>query len=142
MNWKEEVTEKLRRYPAMASAAATIPGELARLEQEACTVQSAQFGRSGLRSVRAYEDRLLNITVKQQELESQLCSVESWLQTMDRALQRLPEWEKRVLELLYMERSSATQACQTLGMERSSLYRLRDTALKNLTLCMYGALES
>lgn len=142
MNWKEEVIEKLRRYPAMVSAANSIPLELAGLEQEACAIQSAQLGHSGPHSVRGYEDRLLNILVRQQELEGQLSSVEGWLRMMDRALQRLPEWEKRVLELLYMEQSPSAQACQVLGMERSGLYRLRDTALRNMTMGMYGALES
>ena len=77
MNWKEEVTEKLRKYPVMANAAQSIPLELDSLEQEACSLQSAQAGRSGVRSVRSYEDRLLNILVKQQALESQLGSIES-----------------------------------------------------------------
>lgn len=142
MNWKEEVTNKLRRYASMAGAAKSIPLELKNLEQEACALQSAQVGRVGVRSVRAYEDRLMNILVRQQELESQLDTVENWLQFMDRALRQLPEWEQKVLDLLYIQQLSATQVCGDLGMERSSLYRCRDAALKNLTLSMYGALES
>ena len=142
MNWREEVTDKLRRYPTMASAAKSIPLELKSLEQEASALQSAQAGHSGVRRVRAYEDRLMNIMVKQQELEALLDSVESWLKVMDTALQKLPDWEYRVLELLHIQQNSAAQVCKELGMERSSLYRHRDIALKDLTLIMYGVLES
>ena len=142
MNWKEEVTGKLHKYAIMASAAESIPLELKNLEQEACSLQSAQAGASANRSVRAYENRLMNLVVKRQELEDQLILIENWLEFMNRALQKLPEWEKKVLELLYIQRLSASQVCMDLGMERSSLYRYRDAALKNLTLKMYGTLES
>lgn len=142
MNWREEVTDKLRRYSAMVSAASSIPLELKSLEAELHAVQSTQAARSGVCGVRAYEDRLMNIIVKQQELENQLCSVESWLQVMDTALGKLMEYERRVLDMLYIQQIAAPQVCRELGLERSSLYRYRDTALKNLTMIMYGVPES
>ena len=116
MNWKEEVTGKLHKYAIMASAAESIPLELKNLEQEACSLQSAQAGASANRSVRAYENRLMNLVVKRQELEDQLILIENWLEFMNRALQKLPEWEKKVLELLYIQRLSASQVCMDLGM--------------------------
>ena len=142
MNWKEEVADKLRKYPIMTNAAESIPMELKNLEQEACSLQSARAGRTGGRNLRGNEDRLMGIMVKQLELENRLDAVENWLKFMDNALQKLPEWDMKVLELIYIQRQSTAQICADLGMERSSLYRYRDAALKNLTLSMYGALES
>ena len=142
MNWKEEVVEKLQKYPIMTSAAAFIPVELKNLEQEARSLQSAQAGRTGTRSIRGNEDRLMYIMVRQLELENRLDVVEGWLKFMDAAMQKLSAYDQKVLKLMYIQRLSISQICADLGMERSSLYRYRDTALKNLTLSMYGALES
>ena len=142
MNWKEEVMDKLRKYDAMSNAAHAIPRELDYLKEEAYAIQAAQMDRTGGRNIRGHEDRLMNIVVKQQELEILLNNTENWLRLMDRALEKLPAWDRKILKHLYMESRPVSQVCQELGMERSSLYRHRDQALRELTLQMYGALES
>ena len=142
MNWKEEVAEKLQRYPAMVRAAKAIPLELEALEQEACGLQAVRMGSTGVRNSRANEERLMNIFVRRQELEMQLANTESWLAIVNRGMRQLDHWDQRVLELWYFQKLSLGEICQDLGVERSSLYRHRDAALKNLTLSMYGALES
>lgn len=142
MNWREEVVDKLRQYSVMAHAAESIPAELHSLDQEACALQSAQSGRTGVRSIRSCEDRLMNILVKKQELELLLDRTESWLRVINMALGRLDQWDRRILQLLYIEDISVVKTCDELGLEKSTLYRYRDAALKRLTLSMYGVMES
>ncbi len=142
MNWKEEAVEKLRRYPLMAHSAQAIPRELERLEEEAGSLRSVQFGVGGGRKLRSHEDRLLDNLAQRQELAAQLERVESWVQTTDLALEQLAPQEQKVLRLLYIEGVEASTVSRELGIERSGLYRLRDGALKKLTIAMYGGLES
>ncbi len=142
MNWKEETIDKLRKYPAMVSATRSIPLELQGLEREARAVQSLQTTNKDRKNRQTLEERLMNIMVKRQELERQLDSAENWVTLMEEALKQMNEQEKKLLIMLYAKACSPRYICTMLQIEKSSLYRRRDAALKKLTLAMYGALES
>ena len=142
MNWKEEAIDKLRRYPVMVSAVQTIPRELERLEMEARALQSGAAGKGPGRNLRAQENRLMDNLVRRQELLRLQDNAESWVAVTGQGLSGLNEQEQKLLRLLYVEGANVQQVCMAMGVERSSLYRQRDAALKKLTLAMYGALES
>ena len=142
MNWKEETMERLRRYPAMRNSLEAIPRELERLTEEAQGLKSVSWGMAGTRKYRTQENRLLDNMVRRQELELQLHRSGGWVEDTDDALELLTPQEQTVLRRLYMEEADATAVCRELGMERSSLYRYRDGALRKLTLALYGGIES
>lgn len=142
MNWKEEAIDKLRKLPAMTGALQAIPKELERLELEAKALQAGSGRGRGRPSLRAQENRLLDNLVRRQELERQQINAETWVGITQQALGRLTKQERRLLDMLYVEELDAARVCDVLQMERSSLYRHRDAALKKLTLALYGALES
>lgn len=142
MNWMEETVERLRRYPAMRNSLEAIPRELERLAEEAQGLKSMRLGVVGSRKLRAQENRLLDNLVRRQELEMQLHRSSGWVEDTDDALELLTPQEQQILRRLYMEEADATAVCRELGMERSSLYRYRDGALRKLTLALYGGMES
>lgn len=142
MNWKEETMDRLRRYPAMRNSLEAIPRELERLTEEAQGIKSMRLGVVGNRTIRARENRLLDNLVRRQELEMQLHRSSGWVEDTDDALELLTAQEQKILRRLYMEQADATAVCRELGMERSSLYRYRDEALRKLTLALYGGMES
>ena len=141
MTWKEEAAEKLRKLPVMVQATELIPRELARLELEARALQSGT-GKLGGRNLRAQENRLLDNMIRRRELQDLCSSAESWVAITDSALGRLTPREKTLLTRLYVEGADVVSVCRELEIERSSLYRHRDAALRKLTLALYGALES
>ena len=134
--------ERLRRYPAMRNSLEAIPRELERLAEEAQGIKSMRLGVVGNRTIRARENRLLDNLVRRQELELQLHRSTGWVEDTDDALELLTDQEQKILRRLYMEEADATAVCRELGMERSSLYRYRDEALRKLTLALYGGMES
>ena len=144
MNWREEVVERLGRYTAMQTAVKVIPVELRRLDQEAASLSGGFQGGGGLQTnLRSREDMLLSILVRKQELEKNHDNARLWLQCMDKALEQLNQEEKNILEHMHILRDmDVPLLCAELGMEKTSLYRRRDAALKRLTLALYGALES
>ncbi len=142
MNWKDEAVEKLRRYPVMCHCLQAIPREIALLAEESQSLQTGMAASGGGRNVRSRENRLLDNLVRRQELENQLRSAKGWVENTAGALALLEPMEQKVLRLLYMDGIDATEVCRELGVERSSLYRYRDTALRKLTLALYGAVES
>lgn len=144
MNWKQEATEKLRRYGAMRLATINIPQELERLEIDARSIRSAKADAapvSGDGNKR--EDAMINNILQRQELEWTLQQAQIWLQTTDRALTALSKAERQILHRLYMypEKGGVEQLCTELGMETSSIYRHRDKALKHFTMAYYGIEE-
>ena len=144
MNWKEEAVERLGRYAAMKTAVQVIPVELQRLELEAASLSCGLSGGTGKKmNIRGREDMLLSLLVRRQELEKNHANASLWLQSMDKALGQLSQQDQLLLEQMYIRRDrDVTQLCVELGLEKTSLYRRRDTALKHLTLALYGALES
>lgn len=144
MNWKDEVVERLGRYSAMETAVNVIPIELRRLDQEAASLSSALHGSGGMQhDIRSREDLLLSILVRKQELEKNHENASLWIQCMDRALEQLTQEEQNILVHMHIRRDrDVPLLCAELGMEKTSLYRRRDAALKRLTLALYGALES
>lgn len=134
--------ERLRRYPAMRNSLEAIPRELERLTEEAQGLKSMKLGVVSSRKQRAQENRLLDNLVRRQELELQLHRSSGWVEDTDDALELLTPQEQKILRRLYMEEADATSVCRELGMERSSLYRYRDGALRKLTLALYGGMES
>ncbi len=144
MNWKDEVVERLGRYAAMETAVKVIPVELQRLEQEALSLSCGLPGGGGTKTnIRGREDMLLSILVRRQELEKNHTNASLWLQSMDKAMGQLTQEEKHILERMHIRRDrDIPLLCAELGMEKTSLYRRRDAALKHLTLALYGALET
>lgn len=141
MNWKAEAVEKLRRFPLMRQATQSIPKELERLEQEARSLQAGN-AKLGAMNVRSQENMLLENMIRRRELEELCASAESWVAVTAGAIGQLTAQEEKLLTRLYVEEADVEQVCGELQLERSSLYRHREAALKKLTLALYGALES
>lgn len=141
MNWKEEAAQRLGDYRYMRNAQGSIHREIKRLEKEAAALKSLNLdvvctpnapGRK--------EDRLLNNLVRRQQLEDSLEQVELWIDATDTALDCLKAEERQVLDRIYIhgDWGSATELAADLGLERSSLYRRRDDALRKFTVALYG----
>ena len=144
MNWKDEATEKLKKYDAMRIATRNIPQELTRLEQVAKSLHSPNMDDPvQCTNLRSREDSLLNNMVHRQELSFALQQAELWLDVTDRALGALTPEEKLILHRLYIypERGAIERLCGELGIEQSSIYRKRDKALHRFTLALYGTVS-
>lgn len=140
MNWKEEATEKLRKYDAMRLATENLPEELRRLEQDACAIRSARPDSISIRGGLIRDDRLLNNLVHREELNNALDQARCWVSVTNRALGALDPEEKLILHRLYIcpERKGLERLCGELDVEQSTIYRKRDQALRRFTIALYG----
>ena len=129
----------------MRQAAANLPDEIDRLEQEAYSIRGARTDATPVKGGgNRREDALLNNMAERQELSWALQQAQSWLRVTDRALGALAPDEKLVLHRLYIcpERGAVERLCAELGLEQSSIYRKRDRALRKFTVALYGRVES
>jgi hypothetical protein len=145
MNWKTEAMEKLRCYDAMQRSLQNIPQEISRLKAESVALGSGvALVPGGSRNIRRKEDALLDNMVKRQQLQWSLEQARSWTQTVNHALSGLTPEERMILHRLYIlpQEGAMEDLSEKLGVERSSVYRHRDKALRKFTLCLYGQEES
>lgn len=144
MNWKEEAAEKLRRYDLMRTAVQTLPMEIQRLEAEGRSLRAVRTDRVASGTVSRRDEQLLNNIVCRQELEQALENARLWVKTTDHALAVLSPEEKILLHRLYIQpvNDSVEQLCLQMQVEKSSIYRRREQALRKFTLALYGAESS
>lgn len=145
MNWKEEAVRKLREYAPMRQATVNIPLQMQQLEDEYQTIRGQSFtGRRSVANPGSREDQMINNIVRRQELQQSLERACQWIETVDGALNVLEPEEREILQCMYVfpQKGAVDTACDALHLEKSSVYRRRDKALRKFTLAMYGATES
>lgn len=145
MNWKTEAEEKLTKLQAMRCAARNLPEEIRRLELMARSLRSAQADVTPVKGMaNRREEALLNNLVHRQELQWSLEQAQIWLQTTEQGLTALTPEERLILERLYIcpEEGAVTRLCDQFYLDRASIYRKRDQALRKFTLALYGTMES
>lgn len=145
MNWKTEAVEKLRRYDAMCRAVRNIPLELKRLDGEYTALGGTWCGGTGKSgNGRSQEDRMMNNIMTRQQLKWSLDQATNWTEQVSGALSGLNPQERLILQQMYIlpQTGAVGQLMDALGMEKSSIYRNRDKALRKFTLSLYGVEES
>ena len=124
MNCKKDAVAELRRYKARKMSVGSINAQLA--------VLADRIGLQDGTGEDCAERRAL--------LEKQLKWVTLWLRTVEGALGALDERERTVLWKFYVDRREdyMDDLCETLFLEQSAVYRLKDRALGKYVLEMYG----
>lgn len=141
MNWREEAVQRLSDYRYVRNSIRSMQNQIKQLQMEAEGIKSRSFdqisvpGNAGRR-----EDRLLNNLVCRQQLEQAVEQADLWVQITDQALQSLMPEDKQLLDQIYIqgERANVTDIAAQMGMERSTIYRRKDEALRRFTVALYG----
>ena len=145
MNWKQEAIEKLKHYQAKRTALENISEELHRLELALFDLPKVAGGET-ISQVGACRDKeqLMGNLVCRGELKHALKQARIWVETVDRALATLSEEERLVLSRLYIcqTKGNVDRLCEELHVEKASVYRRRDAALRQFTIALYGGMET
>ena len=145
MDWKKEAIRKLQDYDARREALRCVPLERQRIRCIREGLRSPKIdGDPVSGSTNRREDRLLGCVVKLQELDSTEKQNQLWVDMVGAALGTLDGEDKLILDRLFIcpMKGSIERLCEELGMERATVYRRRDGALRRFTLAMYGLVES
>ena len=142
MNWKSETVKDLREFRALENFINDYPEHMEELDARMTRVRSGkdeQTPVSGGGGTRV-EDEWLSCIAKKERLVWQHRERRLKLERMQRALSLLDDRERLVLEYFYVSRPKdhLDRLCDQLGYEKSQVYRLKDEALKNLTIALYG----
>lgn len=142
MNWRKETVNDLKELKYLATYVETYPDMLEELDARMTRVRSGkdeQTPVSGGGGTRV-EDEWLSCIAKKERLVWQHRERRLKLERMQRALSLLDDRERLVLEYFYVSRPKdhLDRLCNQLKYEKSQVYRLKDEALKNLTIALYG----
>lgn len=145
MDWKRESIGKLKNYEAHKQALENIPKEIKRLESACAGIRSAATDGtpvSGGGSTR--EDAMLSNIVHRDELKRRLKEARLWVAQVDKALAVLDDGERLVLDRFYIHRAKGAieDLCGRLNVEKATVYRRRDNALRRFTIALYGVTDS
>ena len=145
MNWRHEAIDKLRNYEAHKQAFECLPKEIRRLESAYTGIRSATTDGtpvSGGGNTR--EDSMLSNIIHRDELKRQLKEAGLWVSQVDEALDILSDEEKMVLERLFIHpvKGAMSALSEQLNIDKTTVYRRRDKALRRFTIALYGAVET
>jgi hypothetical protein len=145
MNWKREAIDKLKNYEAHKQALECLPKEIRRLESAYTGIRSATTDGtpvSGGGNTR--EDSMLSNIVHRDELKRRLKEARLWVAQVDKALAVLDDEERLVLDRFYIHQVKGVieDLCGRLNIEKATVYRRRDNALRRFTIALYGVTDS
>ena len=76
------------------------------------------------------------------QIEKQLKYIRKTVDSIENSLRFLDATEYRIIDMMYIsDHKSAEDLCEDLGLERSSIYRHRRSALGKITLALFGSEE-
>ncbi len=141
MNWKQEAIDKLRCYAARKHALVSLPRQIEETKLRRESVRGARIdGKAAVGGGSNREDMLLGSLVHQEELERRLRMTEAFVSGVESALEVLDQEDRLILDRFYIhpQRGCADRLCDELSLERASVYRRKDQALRRFTMALYG----
>ena len=142
--YKDMAIGELSRHNALRSSLTTLPGQIARLEQELTSVPGTLGRGEHIRGTGSTaQDWLVAGLERKGSMERRLAAARQSVDSVEIALETLSREEQLVLQQFYIhrERGHMDRLCRELGVEEASVYRLRNRALEKFTLALYGPEE-
>ena len=98
---------------------------------------------AGMPMISSISALTLSGSAERERLGFSLKVVEALIELTEKGLVALDQKERRVLDGFYINPidNHVVKLCEELNIEKSSLYRLKDTALKKFTRSEYGIVE-
>lgn len=144
MDWKRAAIDDLQRHALRKKA-------LVNLKERMEVLQAKFEGVSGPRldgipakgGACRREMRMVENIAERTRLQEARQHTQRLVQLVEQGLGALDAEQRRVLEGFYLNtgKGRAEQLCAELGVERATVYRLRDEALRSYTLAMYGLVD-
>lgn len=141
MNWKSVAAEDLEKYEKQKQSLDNLYKRINILNHRYTSVRLSSVDRipvSG--SAAKVEDAMLNNIVEREKLKNTYAIIKGLVELTEKGLANLNHHERRMLELFYIKRqdSHVNKLSEEFGYEKSKIYKLKEKALYNFTVSMYG----
>lgn len=144
MQWKYEAIADLKELTHKRAAMILIPEEVEALDEHITSIRSSATDAirvDGGDDHRA-EDALLDAITKRDKLVANLHVVKTQVDAIERALEGMPDNMRDILVMSFVDRVSVDDIGDELHVERATVYRMRDKALRMLAIRLYGVVDT
>lgn len=141
MNYKYWLKPKLERLEDRRAALQNIPDQIRALECAFGGIRAAKTdGDPVSGGTNHREDALIDNITEREKLQQDLEATRLEVETMDKAIAKLEEKERRVLDLAYIhkQRGYIERLAEEFGCDTSTIYRLRRQAEVRLCIILCG----
>lgn len=145
MDWKKEAQYQLEHYNETRASIKAMPEEIRALEIQASSLRSSMSDAPRVAGGKKSKvDALMDSIVYREELQHNLDLAMIRIKRIDAALSMLPQEDKQLLEILFVNKSKGCidRACELMFCDAATVYRRKDRALLRFTKAMYGVLET
>lgn len=145
MNWIREAEDKLRNYAAWQNAMKRTKAEIRRLESDFERIRSANVDSTPVQGGgNTREEAMCSNIAQRQELGILLEQTARKVAEVKATLELLQPEERDILEkmVIYYRKGNVEKVCAEMHMDRSTVYRKRDKALRHFGMAFYGAIET
>ncbi len=95
-------------------------------------------GAAELTNVEAATEKRLSKTAQLKRIEYEIVRLEGFMSRMERALSRLPDEDKKLLQDFVIDRRNADAVAYNLHLSRRTLFRKRDEIMEKMALMLFG----
>jgi len=143
MNWIKEAVNDLKAYNERKVGIDNIKEQIKILEEQYVSLKGISNGTPVMGGSSKQEDAWINNIAKRERLKLTLEPCEKLIGIIDNALNSLSDDDRYILDTFYINRpyDYLDKLCERFNIERSRIYELKDRALKNFTISMYGIID-
>lgn len=144
--WVQTAIDDLQRYEYRKIALENLTTKIKVLEAQFTTIRAARTDGEPVSGSQGNhrEDVMLNNITMRDKLKAQYRNTKADVVRTERALQALDDAEKRILELFYIRRpyDHVGVLMSEMNIDRSEVYRRKDSAITKFTIASYGGTDT
>lgn len=143
MDWQKEAINDLRKYLSHKNSIDTMNEKIEMLKVRAERLGGSSNSTPVQGGGNKPEDTLANCIAEKIRLEENVVIAKRFVDMVERGLKYLTDDERTVLNLFYINRPTnhIERACDALHCEKSTVYRIKDSALYKFTVAMYAIVD-
>lgn len=144
MRWSDCAVQDLKKYAGLTASIENIEERIEALEMRFTGIKGSKTDKIPVQGGGSkWEDYLLDNIVERERLHILHEADKKIAGIIERGLKALNDTERLVLDRFFIHRSKdhIDRLIQELGVEQSQIYRIKDQALYNFTINMYGIEE-
>lgn len=133
----------LRVYEKRKAAVGNLDERIKILNEQYVSLRGLSNSAPVMGGANRQEEAWINNIAERGQLETNLKIVKSLVGLTEKGLKALSDNDRLILELFYIDRPSdyIERLCDKLCVERARLYELKDKAIREFVIGMYGVVE-
>ncbi len=143
MRWSDCAVQDLRRYTGLSTGVVNIKDRISSLEARFEYTSGSDMSSLHSGAGEAHDSILLDNIAERERLRLLLEADSRLLRTIERGLAGLNDKERKVLDRFFInkQKNHVERLMEELGVEQSTVYRIKEQALYKFTVSMYGITE-